>query len=1333
LKIEHSTPSDIARFKQEYEIIKGLHFEGILETFDIIEYTEGMALVLEDFDGCSLKEIIGKEKTIDIRLFLEIAISVSEIVGTLHKNNIIHRDIKPHNILINGETKKIRLIDFGISSELTHEHEEIYSREVIEGTLAYMSPEQTGRMNRVVDYRTDIYSMGITFYEMLAGEVPFLSEDPLEIIHSHIAKRPVPLFSRESAIPEMISRIIMKQLSKTAEERYQNSFGLMADFRKCLDELDREGKIAPFDPGMKDISLKFSVSRKLVGRERESHRILAAFDRACTGSLLQVFSSEREIVLVTGGPGIGKSALVNSLQKSIAAKNAFFISGRYDRFRRDVPYSAILEAFRGVIRQILSESKEVINHWKESFTKVLGSGGGVITDVIPGMELIIGPQADLPPVSPEESQNRFIHIFKSFIRILATHEHPLVFFLDDLQWADSAGLQLLKSILSDSEIKSLFFIGAYRDNDAEEESTLQETIDAFAHDGGIITLIALSTLSVENINTLVSDSLRCDKKKSYSLAEMVHWKTNGNPSFVNQFMEILYRKGLLELCSEKGWQWDLDKIRRLQVTDNVVNLLAGRITQLEEKTIQALKVCACIGNRFDLEMLSSILNTPIEKVPGILREAILEGLIYMFDDVYFFQHERIREAAYSLLPEREKAEIHLKTGRVLLEKRGGFELREDIFDITDQLNFGASLLTDPEERYELALLNLMAGSQAKATGAFTAAYNYLKSGVALEEKESWKKQYNLTLALYKGLAEAAYLNGCYDEMETIAGNILEEIQTITDRIKIYEVRIRALIAQNRLIDAIETALPVFKLLGFRIPANPGKAHMLIAYLEIGLLLRGKNIDDLSALPDMKDPLKLAIPRLLLMVFPAFYIAKPNIVPVLVFKAISLLIKNGNSSEAPFVYSLYGFILCGALERIDEGYKFGKLALNLLEGKPNDSLRPRTLFVVNDFIRHWKEHPGDFQQSLLEGYRTGMKTGDLEFAGYSLFLEDYMLFMTGTELPVLEQNMRKNNLVLEQLNHAAPLCYARIFHQAVLNFMGFLHESWDLTGEAYNEKEMIQAHHDTKDRTALCNLYLCKLILSYVFRELPQSLENSRRCREYLDGSMGTLNNPVFYFFDSLVRLALCNRSNLRRARKNQVQMKKWASHAPMNHLHRYYLVEAEIARVSGNHTKAMDFYGKAISEAHKNKYIQDEALANECAARYYKGREAAGIAGLYFTRAHACYSRWGAAAKAKQLEARYPEYLFRGMKKVSTGMAVRSSTLSTTESISEALDLSTVVKASQAISGEIVLSRLLSRLMQLTLENAGAEKGCLLLEKEGKIFVEAEGEVGNSGVRVLES
>jgi PAS domain S-box-containing protein len=1382
LKQDYPSATELAGYKQEYEILRSLNIPGVVKAYSLEECYRTLVIVLEDFGGESLK-IFASVREISLKKFLELAIHIIESLAQIHAVNIIHKDINPSNIIFNSQTGQIKITDFGIATFLLRENPPIKNPYALEGNPAYISPEQTGRMNRLLDYRTDFYSLGATFYELLTRRLPFETSDLMELVHCHIAKQPTPPHILNPKIPPVLSEIVLKLLAKNAEDRYQTAWGIKADLEKCWRQFQATGKISQFSIACQDISHRFHISEKLYGREKEVATLLAAFERVVAEQENQELGEKQaksllergepkskiEMLLVTGYSGVGKSALVREVYKPLTRQKGYFISGKFDQFHRNIPYLAVIKAFQELVNQLLTESRAQLSHWQQKLLDTLGTNGQVIIDVIPEVELIVGKQPPVPVLQPTEAQNRFNLVFQNFIKVFTQPEHPLVIFLDDLQWADGASLQLIQMLMTATDNQYLFLIGAYRNNEAIPTHPLSLTLNEIQQAGKTINFIPLSPLDFSTISQLISDTFSCSLERARLLAKLVLAKTHGNPFFINEFLKSLYTENLLYFdfsapTSEAKWQWDLAQIQARGFTDNVVELMVSKLQKLSSDTQRVLKLAACIDHQFDIQTLAIVDRRSPRETAIALREAVAEGLILPMTNAYKsielglppvegvkaeykFAHDRIQQAAYSLIPLEHRSSVHQQLGQLLLQNTLPDRREQKIFDIVNQLNLGIESIAHQSERDELALLNLMAGKKAKGAAAYEPALRYLKVGMSLLVENSWQSQYNLMLALYVEATEAAYLGTDFEEMENLAEVVLCQANTLLDKVKVYLVKIQACMAQNQPLKALETALPVLKALGVNFPKQPKQWDIKLSLARTKLGLAGKRIEDLIDLPEMTDPHKLAAINILAIVMVAAYLAFPELYLLMAFAEINLLVKYGNSPESAFVYATYGLILCGIVGDIDSGYQFGLLALKLSERAKIKAVRTRTIHLVEGFIRAWKEHGKTTLTPLLEAYKKGLENGDLEFAAYSIFVHFSNTYCVGEELAKLEQQMALYSHALARLKQKTAFNYNEIFRQVILNLRGKTENPCRLVGESYNEEVMLQQHLKVNDTTALCHIYLHKLILCYLFQDYPQAVENATTVPKYLAGVTASLLVPLFSFYDSLARLALFpnvskseQKQLLQQVAINQKQMKRWADRAPVNYLHKFYLVEAERDRVLGKVGSAREYYDRAIALAHDNAYINEEALAHELAAKFYLARGQNHVADRYLHDARYTYLKWGALAKVKDLEAQYPQFLSlteAGLRQTSLTNLINASA---SQNAVDALDFTSILKASQAISGEIVLDKLLQKLMKTVIENAGAQKGFLILYSPAKIgqehgfwAIEAEGSVDTDRVTVLRS
>jgi PAS domain S-box-containing protein len=1358
LKQDYPSPQELTRYRQEYVITRSLNLEGVVKAYSQQDYQRTLFILLEDFGGESLEQWMRRRSDfcpMPLATFLRLAIALTNTLSGIHAAHVIHQDINPGNIVFNPDTGVVKIIDFGIATQFNRTNPTFKSHYVLQGTLAYLSPEQTGRMNRLLDYRTDFYSLGVTFYELLTGQLPFPTIDSLELVHCHIARQPVPPHELNATIPKPVSDIVMKLMAKNAEDRYQSAWGIKADLEILAEQLKETKQIATIPLALHDVSNQFHVSQKLYGREAEIAALLAAFERVAgkddaergrrkdaESDDIPVSSCPRvpvssEMMLVSGYAGIGKSALVQELYKPITAKRGYFISGKFDQFQRDIPYSAITRALQQLVQQLLGEPDEQLQQWRSHLFAALGSNGQLIIDVIPEVELIIGKQSPVSDVGATEAQNRFNRVFQQFIRVFCSTDHPLVIFFDDLQWADSATLKLIELMMLDEQTQSLFLIGAYRDNEVNPTHPLVLTLERLRKQRAVLQEIILAPLTLEPLSQLIAETLHKNIDTVRSLAELVLRKTEGNPFFVGEFLRMLHSENLLTFdMALSSWQWNMAQIQAQNMTDNVVELLLLKLQKLPEGTQQMLRLAACVGAEFDLETLAIVCEKSPQAISLDLLAAIQAELIQPLSELdenllvqeYKFSHDRVQQAAYALIDESQKQVVHLQIGRNLLEKTLPERLSGRLFEIVDHLNHGLELVTDRAERTEIARLNLVAGQKAKTAIAYSMAAKYLATGRALLTASSWQTNYDLTLELYLAITEVAYLCGEFEQVEYWAAIVLQEAKTVLDSVKVYEVKIQTSIAQRQFLEAINTALQILQPLGISFPEQPRQSDIQLALNGIASLIHDKPIEDLADLPEMIEPDKLAAMRILSSITIAAQIAVPDLVPLLVSKQVNLSIQYGNAFASPFAYASFGLVLC-VMENMRTGYQFGQLALTLLSKSHTYVLKARTLYIVNNYIMQWHEHAEKTSKRLLEAYQAGLETGDLEFAAYIAHSYCFQCFFAGKELVELERETRIYGKAIRQINQKAAFEWTQVHRQGFLNLMGFSVNPTHLIGEAYNENQL---PYDKTDEDTLVPIFLYKILLCYLFGEYTQAVENSVKVEIYLGKGRGSLPIPFYYLYDSLARLAtyldsekLVQEGILKTVATNQKKMKLWAEHAPMNFLHKYHLVEAEKARVLGQLLEAEDFYEQAIEGAKENGYIQDEALAYELAAKFYLERGREKFAQTYMKEAYYCYARWGATAKVNDLETRYPQFF-----SSSPGLEaipLRTTAGSTTNPSQTNFDLAAVLKASQAISREIELGQLLNSLMQILIENAGAQTGYLILENSGEWVIEAACEFNDAG------
>ncbi|MCW5313409.1 AAA family ATPase [Nostoc sp. KVJ3] len=1377
LKNPYPGLGELVQFRNQYTIAKNLNSPLIIATYSLEPYQNGYALVMEDFGGISLKDYFTRVETLhttSLEEFLEIAIALCNTLDILYRERIIHKDIKPSNILINPETKQVKLIDFSIASLLPRETQTIISPNILEGTLAYISPEQTGRMNRGIDYRTDFYSLGITFYELLTGEVPFLSNDAMELVHCHIAKPAPLLHTINPQIPSVLSEIVKKLMAKNAEDRYQNALGLKFDLENCLTQLQETGVIGDFEIARRDVCDRFIIPDRLYGRETEVETLLQAFERVSLGAT--------EMMLVAGFSGIGKTAIVNEVHKPIVRQRGYFIKGKFDQFQRNIPFSAFVQAFRDLMEQLLTESDAQIQQWKTNILEAVGENGQIIIEVIPELEIIIGQQTPAPELSGIAAQNRFNLLFQKFTQVFTSAEHPLVIFLDDLQWADSASLKLIELLMADTG--HLFLIGAYRDNETALASPVGDatrtsretrptqclvnpahplmlTLSEIVKTQAKINTITLTPLSQNQVNQLVADTLKCSETLALSLSELVYQKTQGNPFFATQFLKTLHQDRLIQFNFDSScWECDITQVSQQALTDDVVEFMALQLEKLPLSTQNVLKLAACIGNQFDLATLAIVLEKSEIETADYLWKALQEGLILPITDVYKFYydslrqgeahislenseqmtvtyrflHDRVQQAAYTLIPDDKKTATHLKIGQLLLENFSEMNQEEKLFDIILHLNLGQALITQVSDRQALAQLNLKAGIKARNSTAYAAARVYVQTGIELLTANCWQSQYELTLNLYIAAAEVAYLNADFESMEHLAGLVLQSAQTILDKIKIYEIQIAAQTAQSRMLEAIAVGREALRQLGVELPNEPDEASIGKAIQTLVSQLQGRRIEELSELPIMTGSTTQAAMQLLAILLPAILQGMPALLPLSSATMVSLSLQFGNTAASTAGYASYGMVVCAFFGEIETGYAFGKLALSLLERFNARKFQSMIMVLFGCFIQHRQAAIKAAILTLKSGYTAGIETGDFLYAGYNIASYfDLKLFM-GVELDNCQSEMADYRAALGQMKQSSAQVYLDIKQEVIQNFKEPVTQPDCLIGTAYDETVMIPKHYEDNELTAIAQVYIYKLLLAYNFGNYTAALGHISQAKQCLMAVSGMLCVPFFHFYAVLTHWAIFSTQSeqkqaeiITQIETHQNTLQQWAQHAPMNYLHKWQLLEAERHRVLGNKLDAIEMYDRAIQLAQENGYIHEEALGNELAAKFYLDWGKKQFAQIYLTNAYYGYARWGAKAKVADLEQRYPELLATILQQPQIGLNLDNTiinlaaknVLSNSISISSNLDLVTVFKASQALSGEIKLEQLLSSLMQVVIENAGADKCALILSKNHNLTIEA--------------
>lgn len=1334
-KTEYPSLEQLAALKNEYEITKHLEIAGMVASLDLVKFNNSLALILEDFGGQPLASLLAER--LDLTRFLEIALQLAETLALLHHHKLIHKNLNLSNIWLNPRTGQLKLGGFDKAIRLSSKNQESLdpATATLEGELAYISPEQTGRMNRTLDYRTDFYSLGVIFYELLTGQLPFASEDVLELVHMHLARQPVPPHVIDPAIPEAVSDIIMKLLAKSAEERYQSGYGLKIDLQKCQAQWLAARSIENFALAQQDVSEQFRLPQKLYGRESQITHLLTAFE--------QVKAGATELVLVAGYSGIGKSSLVQELQHPVVRQGGYFISGKFEQFKRNIPYASLIQAFSELARQLLGENEERLNRWKAKLLTALGPNSQVIIEIIPEVELIIGPQPPVPPLPASQTQARFSMTFQNFVRVFAAHEHPLVIFLDDLQWADPASLKLLEFLLSDPESGYLFIVGAYRNNEVDVTHSLRFTLDSLRQNNVAVSEIALTPLALPDLIRFTAEVLSCEPIQAQPLAELVLSKTEGNPFFVGEFLKTLYTENLLEFDLNSGrWLWDLPKIKALNITDNVAELMTARLQKLSEPCQQIMKLAACVGNQFEVRTLAIVSQKTPSEVIAELRESLETGLLVTLRENYHlaatppekqveegsasnlsyrFLHDRVQQAAYALLNEAEREAAHLNIGRLIVKTIEAEELEDRLFEIVNQLNAGAIQIEAEAERLELAQLNLRAGQKAKLSTAYEAALKYFLAGIELLPSDHWEGQHALTFDLHRELAECEYLCGYFEAAQELFSRLLERATTTLEKAGIYNLQLTLYTTESKYEEAIRCGLNALKLLNFSFPARVSRARLLREMLKLRFMLRGRKIQELANLPEVTDPRVIAILDISNNMGTAAYSTNKNLFALLALKPPQLVLKYGVNSTSALGYAAIAILLGSVLGNYKVGQQFGELALQLADKSNDPLIKSRNYHTYAYLINPWTHHLKTSTPYLKQAHQYSLEAGELGYVRFTLSVLVSHKFMLGEPLDEILAEIARYQDFIRRVKAEDSF---RVNQQVPLSLKGNTQAFAELSDASFDEAEYVKSITQNKADSILGYYATLKLQLLYLNGDYSKALALAHEFEKAVTSRLGSLTIVEYTLYYALTLVQLYpTASASEKSRyykllsKQQKRLKKWATNCPPNFRHKFLLLEAELARIAGGEQSAHSLYDQAIEEARTHEYVQNEALANELAGRFYLEHNKEKLAQLYLREARYSYIKWGATAKVALLEAAYPELLGGAATITNTGTTDPVASPNLTSSDSE-LDLMTVIKASRVIAGEIELDKLLVKLLDIALENAGAQSGSFILEREGKLIVE---------------
>jgi len=1323
-----------ARWQHEHAVLQSIQSEWVIQSLALAQVDHGLVLVLEDFGSANLSQLADRQQ-FELADRLILAMQLTSAISAVHQHQLIHGDISSKNVLVDVAGLKLKLCDFGLSTRLSHAQRQGHEH-LLRGTLEYMSPEQTGRTNLEVDYRSDLYSLGVTLYELFSGRTPFQSDDPMTLLHAQIAIMPSPLHFVNPAIPEPISNIVQKLLAKSPDDRYQSSFGLHTDLGNCLQQWNRYRRIEPIQLATTDIPERFCVANRLYGRDTEIEAIGAAFERVSNG--------RGELLLISGYSGIGKTALVNELHRPIVAKRGYFLRGKCDQYSRNQPYSALTQAFSQLLRQLAVEGEQRRQYWKAQLLAALGANAAVVSDLIPNLTLLIGAPPVLPVLPPAENENRFQIAFTQFVRALSSSAHPLVLFLDDLQWADAPTLKLIEHLLSEDAGLCTLIIGAYRDNEVDDAHPLSLMVKALERMQGPVEHVWLRNLEIAQVSQLVADTLHSNVSEVAPLANLCLEKTQGNPFFLGQFLSTLQQNGEIHYVrSEGAWRWNIAQIRQRGMTDNVVELMLEKLRTLHTDTQRLLSLAAHLGDSFDMRQLMAVGGSDAGQTAAILWPALEAGMLLPLSEDYKFTqneeklqasryrflHDRVQQAAYGLIADDKRAAMQLCSGRLLLASSSAAELEERLFTILDHLNPAVALITDAAERARLLELNIRGGLRAKAASALPAAVSLLRQAKDLLTADAWQTQTGRTLQIYRVLAEAEYLAGNFEHAERLYPEGIAATSDVIAKVTLCLVQVDQFHIQGRFAEAYAVSLVALDLLGGSFPATEAEAgaqfpaefersEQMLAQSDYVDLLRAQEMSSPEVLLEMRIYFALSYSTYQTGRFSAFVVNACRMVQR------SLTHGQGDLSCIGYVAYVTAMSVMG--KPYHACYRMGQLAMTMAEQRNNTYFRLTVYQYYSAFYQHWGEPLSNTFGYLQAGLELGHAGINPLSAGFCALLRSVNKFVHGVALDELESECERGLKFLQrsrQPNTEAMLRYGVLLPAQALAGKSLHPLSFDtpecsatdyFAGDyatpaiplALYTSAMIRHAYLMGDRD-LWQQFSAKLaIVGQCLPDGPSWVEAN------FYTALGLLR-PEFADTDAFAEQQAAAQPYLAR-------FEQWAQGCRENFRHRYLLLAAEDARARGDGRAAMDLYAQALDEAKEANYPASEALASELYAGFWLDQNQRQLANHFIRDAYFHYQRWGAVAKCRRLEAQWQDTTFRLLE---YRQPVNSKT-STFRNVSEQtglLDLHSLLKASQLLAKEIQLDSLLQKMLAVLLENAGAERGAIVLHDDEQLIVEAEG------------
>lgn len=1338
-----------SRWKNEFNILQSIDSTWVIKAHALERYKNSYILILEDFSSTTLSNLIASN-TLSFEQRLYIACQLTSALKEVHRSQLIHRDLNPSNILIDPKTLQIKLCDFALATRLSHKQTKLINNKLW-GKFEYISPEQTGRTNINVDYRSDLYSLGITLYELFSGRLPFTSQSAMTLLHSHIARPPKTLVEVNSDIPGVISAIIDKLLAKSPDNRYQSTYGLQVDLEKCLKQWQQKGKIEHFILAVADISLHFNISNKLYGRQKELETILSIYERTCTG--------QSEIVMVGGYSGVGKSAVVHELQKNIIATDGLFITGKCDQYNREQPFLVLIEALQQFIQHILSGSTQQLKQWRKKLQVALGNNAAIITELLPDLSIIIGEPPKLTPLPPAEAEMRLNMVFIDLVSNVYSKEQPLVIFLDDLQWVDIPTLNLLQRQVNDRNKNGLLVIGAYRDNEVDDAHPLTKVFDKHETDK-VLTHIHLEPLNLKHIQQLLCNTFQYDFDDVSSLAKLCLEKTQGNPFFLNQFLLALYQQGIILYNHAEGkWQWDIVEISKQSMTNNVVDLMISKLKLLSDETQFIASIAAHLGHNFSLRQLSSACKHNTLKTAKLLWPLLESGFIlpqdelYQFTDNetslnlsrYSFLHDKVQQAAYQLTPEEGREQLLLHIGTHWLNNITEEELESNLFTLLRVLNGAIDIIDTPSELEKIVHLNLKAGLKSKEAATYSTAVNYIRIAKTHLIKGAWTIKPDITLNVNKALIEVEFLAGNTEEARKLYLQSIKDAPTSKAKITLILVQADQFQSSGNFPQAITVLMEGLVILGVDFPANEAEAKKYIVdtFNVTQALLRGYADEQLLSAQKMTNEHCLLRMEIHNALAPAFYLSgNAQLYATNACNMVQLTLKNGQCELSSIGYAAYATAMSMMGEKPSVCYKMSKLAKSVSDLWESKYHRATIYQYFASSYQHWCEpieNTYAFQEQVILWGQEGI---NLVFAGYCVLFKTCNKLIKGEHLKDLQLETEQGLAFLKKKQQPATINFVRLgVYQSILALQNKSLTVSTLNTIDFNLDDFFKGNFNNP---SMDTAFYTFSALRYAY--LMDDKEMQRQCIKNIDiVCMFLPDSPIMT--ESLFYLALIlldsidniNKSDkhfenlgvqdcLIKAKEICQKFKVWSIDSKQNYLHKYLLLAAEIAIQEKSHDEATTFFAQALDAVEIAEFIHIEALINERYAKYWNTRGQKRIAANCIKDAHYLYARWGAIAKCNQLEDLWPTQRFNLINNTNNQVStsdIKHSVQSSIVDKAQSLDLHSLLKANQLLSQEIYVTSLLEKMMSVLMENAGAQYGAIIINENEQLSVETVGSINN--------